>query len=92
MLDRQHLSDGPSGGVADEVRGVDPERIHQLKDVAGHLLERRAATLAGAISVPLETLDVALANWGSSQRATLGFPADTRDQGALDRAADALGI
>ena len=36
------------------------------------LLERRARALAEAISVPIETLDLALANWGSGSRATLG--------------------
>ena len=39
------------------------------------LLERRARALAEAISVPIETLDLALANWGSGSRATLGFRA-----------------
>ena len=56
------------------------------------LLERRAAALAEAIAVPLDTLDLALANWGSPPRATLGFPADTSDRGALERAHDALGL
>ena len=37
------------------------------------LLDRRAATLAEAASVPLEALDLALANWASPQRATLGI-------------------
>ena len=55
-------------------------------------LERRAATLAEAISVPVEALDLALANWGSPQRATLGFPPDTCDSQALARAREALGV
>jgi Alpha-glutamyl/putrescinyl thymine pyrophosphorylase clade 3 len=55
-------------------------------------LERRAAALAEAIDVPLETLDVALANWASAHRATLGIEADTSDRGALARARDALGL
>ena len=38
------------------------------------LLERRAAALAEAAGVPIEALDLALANWGAPQRATLGFP------------------
>ena len=37
------------------------------------LLERRAAALAEAIAVPIEALDLALANWHSPERATLGF-------------------
>ncbi len=55
-------------------------------------LERRAAALAQAIDVPLQTLDLALANWASPQRATLGFPPETRDPGADERARDALGL
>ncbi len=55
-------------------------------------LERRAAALAEAISVPVETLDLAFANWASPQRATLGFPPDTRDHRTFERASDALGL
>jgi hypothetical protein len=54
-------------------------------------LERRSAALAAAISVPIEALDPALANWGAGERATLGFPADTCDHAVLDRALDVLG-
>lgn len=53
-------------------------------------LERRARRLAEAISVPVETLDLALANWGSEVRATLGFPRETRDQHTLERCQEAL--
>ena len=55
-------------------------------------LERRAAALAQALAVPLETLDLALANWTAPQRATLGFPPETRDGAAFERARDALGL
>jgi len=55
-------------------------------------LERRAAALAQAISVPVEALDLAFANWGSSSRATLGFGADTSDSPTLARARAALGL
>jgi Alpha-glutamyl/putrescinyl thymine pyrophosphorylase clade 3 len=53
-------------------------------------LERRARTLAEAISVPVETLDLALANWGSGTRATLGFRHETCDHHALERCQQAL--
>jgi hypothetical protein len=56
------------------------------------LLERRAAALAQAVEVPIETLDLALANWISPQPATLGFPPGTRDDGAFERAVAALGL
>ncbi len=44
------------------------------------LLERRARALAEAISVPIETFDLALANWGSGSRATLGVRRETYDR------------
>ena len=37
------------------------------------LLERRAAGLAEAAGVPIEVLDLALANWQGPERATMGF-------------------
>jgi hypothetical protein len=55
-------------------------------------LDRRASALAEAISVPIETLDLALANWGAGERATLGFPPDTGDRPTLERALEALGL
>jgi Alpha-glutamyl/putrescinyl thymine pyrophosphorylase clade 3 len=55
-------------------------------------LERRAAALAKEIAVPVETLDLALANWASPQRATLGIDADVSDHEALLRARGALGL
>jgi len=42
--------------------------------------------------VPIEALDVALANWAAPQRATLGFPQDSGDSDAYARAGDALGL
>ena len=57
------------------------------------ILERRARALAEAISVPVETLDLALANWGSGTRATLGVPAPAIaaiERSALERCREAL--
>jgi hypothetical protein len=53
-------------------------------------LERRAQTLAEALSAPIEALDLALANWASEERATLGLPADTSDAHTVERAHAAL--
>jgi hypothetical protein len=53
-------------------------------------LERRAQALVEAISVSVETLDLALANWGSGARATLGFQSETCDLHALERSRAAL--
>ncbi len=56
------------------------------------LLERRAGALAGALEVPVEALDLALANWQAGERATMGVPPQTLDEGVLERAGTALGI
>ncbi len=53
-------------------------------------IERRATTLAQALSTPIEALDLALANWSSAERVTLGFPSDTNDPHAIERAEAAL--
>jgi Alpha-glutamyl/putrescinyl thymine pyrophosphorylase clade 3 len=55
-------------------------------------IERRATALAEALSTPIEALDLALANWSSEERVTLGFPADTRDPHAVERAKAALEV
>jgi hypothetical protein len=56
------------------------------------LVERRAAALAQALSTPIEALDLALANWSSEERVTLGFPDDTADAHAVERAEAALEV
>jgi hypothetical protein len=53
-------------------------------------LEHRAQELAKAVSVPVEALDLALANWGAGERATLGVPPEVSDPHALERAEQAL--
>jgi hypothetical protein len=55
-------------------------------------IERRASALAQALSTPIEALDLALANWASEERVTLGFPEDTSDAHAVERAAAALEV
>lgn len=55
-------------------------------------IERRASVLAEALSTPIEVLDLALANWSSGERVTLGFPADTRDAHVVERAEAALEV
>ncbi len=57
------------------------------------LLERRARALAEAISVPIETLDLALWNWSqpsSGERATLGVRSERSDPHALERCREAF--
>ena len=55
-------------------------------------IERRATVLAQAMNIPIEALDLALANWSSEERVTLGFPSDTNDPHAAERAATALEV
>jgi hypothetical protein len=56
------------------------------------LLERRAEALAAAVAAPLEALDLALENWASPQRCTMGVGAQARDDGVLEQAREALGL
>src|SRR4029077_8693876 len=53
-------------------------------------LERRAEALTAACGLELATLELALWNFFSPQRATLGFARDTYDDAASDRARAAL--
>lgn len=55
-------------------------------------LEPRARELAKAASVPIEALDLALANWEAGERATLGVPSEALDAHALERARAALDL
>jgi hypothetical protein len=81
---------GTRGLSAEDPTTLAAKRVFAIGDPL--LLERRAAALAEAVSVPVEALDLALANWGTAQRATLGFSPLTRDDGALERAGEALGL
>jgi hypothetical protein len=87
--DSLHLS-GAAGLSAGDPTALAAKRVFAIGDPL--LLERRAGALAAAVSVPIEILDLALGNWGSSQRATLGFPTEISDSGALERATEALGL
>jgi Alpha-glutamyl/putrescinyl thymine pyrophosphorylase clade 3 len=81
---------GARGLSSEDLTTLAAKRVFGIGDPL--LLERRAAALAQAVSVPIEALDVALANWQSTQRATLGFPAELQDAAAFERAGDALGL
>jgi hypothetical protein len=83
---------GGAGGGSAQATG-DPatlaaKRLFGIGDPL--VLERRALALADAASVPLDALDLAFANWGAGERATLGVPADRSDTAALERARGAL--
>jgi hypothetical protein len=58
-------------------------------------IERRARSLAEALSTPIEALDLALYNWSRSaadERVTLGSSQDIADAGAIERAEAVLGV
>jgi hypothetical protein len=87
--DSLHLS-GVGGLSSSDLTTLAAKRLFAIADPIH--LERRAAALAQAISVPIEALDLALANWASPERATLGFPPDCSDGATLERAHGALGL
>ncbi len=87
--DSLHLL-GARGQSSSDLTTVAAKRLFAIGDPM--YLERRAAALAEATAVPLETLDLALANWAAPRRATLGMAEDARDHDALARARDALGL
>lgn len=81
---------GAAGLSAGDATALAAKRVFAIGDAL--LLERRAGLLAEAASVPVQTLDLALANWAAPQRATVGFAAGIVDAGALERAGAALGL
>ena len=87
--DSLHLG-GARGLSADDPTTLAAKRVFGIGDPL--LLERRATALAQDASVPIEALDLALANWQAGERATLGFPGDTQDGDSYERAGAALGL
>jgi hypothetical protein len=81
---------GAAGLSAGDTTALAAKRVFAIGDPL--LLERRAGALAEAAAVPIQTLDLALSNWASPQRATVGFPDGIADSGALERATAALGV
>jgi hypothetical protein len=84
-----HLSGTGALGGGDPTT-VAAKRVFGIGDPL--LLDRRATALAEAISVPVEALDLALANWGSPRGASLGVASQGIADGALERAEAALGL
>jgi hypothetical protein len=61
----------------DDATGVAAKRVFAIGDRM--TLERRASALAGAAGVPIEALDLGLANWAGGTRVTLGVAPQTSD-------------
>jgi hypothetical protein len=87
--DSLHLGEARTGEGQD-LTTVAAKRLFGIGEPL--VLERRAKDLAKELSVPLEALDVAFANWGAGERATLGAPPEVLDAHALERARAALDL
>ena len=90
--DSLHLTSASEAHSGDLVT-LAAKRVFAIGDPL--LLERRARALAEAISVPIETLDLALWNWSPPApglRATLGVRRETCDRDALERSREAFGL
>jgi hypothetical protein len=81
---------GARGQSAGDPATLAAKRVFAIGDPL--LLDRRAAALAEAVAVPVEALELALANWETGERATLGVPPDTSEQAALQRAREVLAL
>jgi Alpha-glutamyl/putrescinyl thymine pyrophosphorylase clade 3 len=89
QADSLHLTGGRGTG-ADDLTVLAAKRVLAVGDPV--YLERRAVAFAQELAVGIDVLDLALANWGAGERATLGFSPDTLDPRALERARAALGL
>jgi Alpha-glutamyl/putrescinyl thymine pyrophosphorylase clade 3 len=89
QADSLHLTAGRGAGP-DDLTTVAAKRILAVGDPI--YLERRALAFAQELSVEVDVLHLAFANWGAGERATLGFKPDIVDSHALERASDALGL
>jgi hypothetical protein len=85
--DSLHLASG-RGLSAEDPATLAAKRVFGIGDPL--VLERRAGALAAAAEVPVETLDLALANWGGPQRTMLGIEAADGDEAVLARTLEAL--
>jgi len=85
--DSLHLAAGRDSGL-DGLTTAAAKRILGIGEPM--YLERRAVAFARELSVPLDVLDLAFANWSAGERATLGFKPDALDAHALERARDAF--
>jgi hypothetical protein len=86
--DSLHLVTRSSASASEDPTPQAAKRVFGIGDPIH--IERRASVLAQELSTPIEALDLALANWSSEERVTLGFPTDTNDPHAVERAEAAL--
>jgi hypothetical protein len=88
QADSLHLAVGRSG--LEDLTTIAAKRVLAVGDPI--YLERRVRAFAQELDVPIDALDLAFANWGTGERATLGFKPDVIDRHALERARDAFDL
>ncbi len=88
--DSLHLGAGGPAGAGEDPTTAAAKRIFGIAE-AIHL-QRRSLAFAQALGVPIDVLDLAFANWGAPQRATLGFPEELSDELLAERARGVLGL
>jgi hypothetical protein len=81
---------GARGLAGDDPTTLAAKRVFGIGDPL--LLERRAAALAQEAGLPIDALDLALANWAAPRPATLGFSREGADADAFERVGAALGL
>jgi hypothetical protein len=89
QADSLHLAAGRGAGPED-LTTLAAKRVLAVGEPL--YLERRALAFAEELGVPIDVLDLAFANWGAGERATLGFKPDTLDRHTLERVRDALNL
>jgi hypothetical protein len=87
--DSLHLG-GARGAATNDHTMLAAKRIFAIGDAIN--LERRAAAFASEVGLEPAALELALWNFFSTERATLGFPADTREGSVSARARAALAL
>jgi hypothetical protein len=88
QADSLHLAVGRTG--LEDLTTIAAKRVLAVGDPI--YLERRASAFAQELDVPIDALDLAFANWGTGERATLGFKSDVTDHHALERVREAFDL
>jgi len=84
-----HLATG-RGIAAENLTTIAAKRVLAVGEPV--YLERRAVAFAQELSVPVDVLDLALANWGAGERATMGFKPEVLDRHTLEHVREVLGM
>jgi hypothetical protein len=83
QADSLHLVNA-TGRASEDPTTLAAKRVFGIGDAM--ILERRCATLAEALQIPVGVLDLALSNWAASERVTLAMPSEISDEQVRERA------